>query len=59
MTWVMLVLSPIAIFVYFYFRRYETGDGSPYDKMMQRFRIALLIIGIGALLGLLRLWLAI
>jgi len=55
----MLVLSPLAIFAFFYFRRYETGDDSPYDKTIQRFRIALLIIGIGGLLGLLRLWLTI
>ena len=50
----MLVLAPFAIFGFWYFRRWEEDPKSPYSIMIRRFRIMLLISGIGGIIGLIR-----
>jgi len=53
----LLILSPLAILAFWYLRRWEDDPSSPFCIAMRRFRISLLISGIGGLFGLLRLWL--
>jgi hypothetical protein len=53
----LLIVSPVAVFGYFYLRRWEGEPGSPYAIAIRRFRQAMLIAGLGGLFGLLRLWL--
>jgi hypothetical protein len=53
----LLIVSPLAILGFWFLRRFEDDPGTPYAIAMRRFRIAMLIGGIGGLFGLLRLWL--
>jgi hypothetical protein len=53
----LLIVCPLAIFGFFYLRRFEDdGYTTPYTIAMRRFRFAMLISGVGGLLGLLRFW---
>jgi hypothetical protein len=54
----VLILGPLAIFGFWYFRRWEDDPKSPYTVMIRRYRIAMLIGGIGGILALIRFWIS-
>jgi hypothetical protein len=53
---VLLAISTLGIYWYWTSRHEEDASDEPYNIAIRRFRIALLIGGIGGLLGFIRLW---
>ena len=54
----LLVLCPLAIVAALVLRRYESDEADYASVALRRFRISLLIGGVGGLIGLARLWLS-